>query len=87
VGLPLFGRTLADRAQFSGGPEGILAVLKTYATLDGESPVAVLGRQAEERLRATQQCSARSDDGDWSGLFWPHEGESWRWSFAGRRTP
>jgi pyruvate,water dikinase len=74
-GFRCSGELLLTVPSFQEDPRGILAVLKTYATLDGESPVAVLGRQAEERLRATQQVlRALRRRRLVPGLFWPHEG-------------
>jgi phosphohistidine swiveling domain-containing protein len=60
---------------FQEDPRGVLSLLKNYVELDGESPVAALQRQEEERLTETRRvlCCLRKRKFK-KYLPWPHEG-------------
>jgi len=60
---------------FQEDPRGVLALLKNYASLNGDSPAAALHKQGEDRLSATRRVLQLLKRRRFMALLpWPHEG-------------
>jgi pyruvate,water dikinase len=74
-GFRCSGELMLNVKSFQENPTGLLSLLKSYAALDGQSPVEALLRQEEERLVETRRVFRRLRQRRFiKFLPWPHEG-------------
>ena len=74
-GFRCSGELMLTVKSFQEDPRGVLALLKNYAALDGDSPTEALRRQEEERLTATARVLRQLRRRTFLTLLpWPNEG-------------
>jgi pyruvate,water dikinase len=74
-GFRCSGELMLTVKSFQEDPRGVIALLKNYAALDGNSPTEALRRQEEERLTATGRVLRQLKRHTYlKFLPWPNEG-------------